>query len=92
MDKPTFAAFSTAFPGSTAAFGRPDFGIVVRFSSPLWSIVLLVSWSSGVSTTAEAASLDETHVKGWTLDGEAECPFTPSSVFLSPSGKASNIA
>ena len=72
MDKPTFAAFSTALPGSTAAFERPAFGIVVRFSSPPWFIVLSGGWSSGASTTAEVAPLDDTHVKGWTLDGETE--------------------
>ena len=72
MNKPTFAAFSTAFPGSTAAFGRSVFGIVVRFSSPPWSVVLSAIWPSGASTTAEVASLDDTHVKGWTLDGKAE--------------------
>jgi len=71
MDKPTFAAFSTAFPGSTAAFGRPAF-VIVWFSSPPWFTVLSASWPPGGSTTAEVASLDDTHVKGWTLDGEAE--------------------
>lgn len=72
MDKPTFAAFSTAFPGSTAAFGRPAFGIVVQFSSPPWLVVLSGSGSFRASTTAEVGPLDDTHVKGWTLVGEAK--------------------
>ena len=72
MDEPTFAAFSTAFPGSTAAFARPAFGTTIRFSSPPGFVVISDSWPSEVSTTAKAASFDDAQAKGCTLDGEAE--------------------
>lgn len=88
----TLVALSTAFPGSTAAFGRPGFCDAIWFSSPPGLVILSDSWPSEASTTAEVASFDDAHPKGWALDGEDRCPFTPSSVFLSPAGKASNIA
>jgi hypothetical protein len=71
IDKPTFAGFSTAFPGSTAALGRPGFRDAIWFSSLPGFVILSDSWSIEASTTAEAASFDDAHPKGWALDGEA---------------------
>ena len=70
MDEPTFGTFSSAFPGSAAALGRPGFRDAFWFSSPPGFVAFSDSWLSGALTTAEA-SFDDAHPKGWTLDGEA---------------------